>query len=189
MSAWPTEVGDEHPDRAIADGTGDAGTEGGGSKAGELTGTSVEERAELRGLSRRVAELRGGSTKDSVSAGATAVGPFPLCEKLRAVRFRFSATAGRSGSDDFLSVGERAVRTREHYPDLEQELRRLGIDFRRLDHRHGDPGPAAASLDDHQHPRRELPAEGSPQGRPAAAARTGRGGGRGSFLGLGLRSA
>src|SRR5206468_2040111 len=34
-----------------------------------------------------------------------------------------------------------------------------------------------------------LSVEGPPQGRPGAAARTGRGGGRGSFLGLGLRSA
>jgi IstB-like ATP binding protein len=37
--------------------------------------------------------------------------------------------------------------------------------------------------------RRELPAEGPPQGRAGATARTRRGGGRGSFLGLGLRSA
>src|ERR1700676_3620004 len=61
------------------------------------------------------------------------------------------SAAGRSGSDDILSTGERAVRTREHHPDLEQELRRLGIDLRRFDHRHGDSGPVAASLDDHQH--------------------------------------
>ena len=52
MSAWPTEVGDEHPDRAIADVTGDAGIESGGSQARKLTGTSIEARAELRGLSR-----------------------------------------------------------------------------------------------------------------------------------------
>jgi IstB-like ATP binding protein len=38
-----------------------------------------------------------------------------------------------------------------------------------FDHRHGDPGPIAASLDDHQDSRRELPAEGSPQGWPDAA--------------------
>src|SRR5207249_4360592 len=82
MWTWPTEVGDEHPDRAVADGVGDTGIESGGSQAGELAGASVEERAELRGLSRGVAELRGGSTKDSVSAGATAVGTFPLCENL-----------------------------------------------------------------------------------------------------------
>ena len=44
-------------------------------------------------------------------------------------RSRISA-AGRSGSDDILSAGERAVRTREHHPDLEQELWRLGIDLR-----------------------------------------------------------
>ena len=63
------------------------------------------------------------------------------------------STVGRSGSHDFLSVGERAIRTWEHHPDLQQELRRLGIDLRRFDHRHSDPGPAAASLDDHQHSR------------------------------------
>jgi len=58
---------------------------------------------------------------------------------------------GRSESHDFLSVGERAVRTREHHSDLEQKLRGLGIEFRRFDHRHGDPGPAATPFDDHQH--------------------------------------
>ena len=60
-------------------------------------------------------------------------------------------------------------------------------DLRRFDHRDGDPGPAAAPLDDDQHSGRELPAEGPPQGRAGATARTRRGGGRGSFLGLGLR--
>jgi transposase len=35
-----------------------------------------------------------GSTEDSVSAGATAVGAFPFPENLRAVRFWFSAIAG-----------------------------------------------------------------------------------------------
>src|SRR2546430_853593 len=73
-------------------------------------------------------------------------------------------------------------------PSLDDRQIRV-LRSRRFDHRHSDSGPAAASLDDHQHSRRELPAEGSPQGRPGATSRTGRGGGRGSFLGLGLRSA
>src|ERR1035438_5041090 len=65
----------------------------------------------------------------------------------------------------------------------------MGIDLRRFDYRHGDSGPAAASLDDHQHSRRELPTEGPPQGWPGSTARSGMNGGRGSFLGLGLRCA
>jgi len=51
------------------------------------------------------------------------------------------------------------VRTRQHHTDFEQELRRLGIDLWRLDHSHSDSVPAAASLDDDQHPRRELSVE------------------------------
>ena len=43
MSVLRTEAGDEHSDRAVADGAGDAGIESGGSQAGKLTGTSVEE--------------------------------------------------------------------------------------------------------------------------------------------------
>jgi hypothetical protein len=39
---------------------------------------------------------------------------------------------------------------RAHHPDLEQELRGVGIDLRRFDHRQRDSGPVAASLDDHQ---------------------------------------
>ena len=46
---------------------------------------------------------------------------------IKLVRLGLSA-AGRSGSHDFLPVGERSARTREHHPDLEQELPRLGID-------------------------------------------------------------
>lgn len=61
--------------------------------------------------------------------------------------------AGRSRRDDFLPVGKCTVRTREHPPDLEQELGGLGIHLRRSDHRDGDPGLAAASLDDDQHSR------------------------------------
>jgi len=60
--------------------------------------------------------------------------------------------------------------------------------FRRFDHCDGDPGPATASLDDHQHSRRELPLKDRrkaawcrPRGQEGAEAR--------SFLGLGLRYA
>ena len=52
----------------------------------------------------------------------------------------------------------------------QQELRRMGLDLRRPDHRDGDSGPPAAPLHDGQHPRRELPAERAPQSRTASAA-------------------
>jgi DNA replication protein DnaC len=80
-----------------------------------------------------------------------------------------------------------AVRTRQHHSDFEQELRRLGLDLWRLDHSDGDSGPPAASLDDDEHPRRELSAERAPQGRTGASPRTGASGVQ--LLGLGLRCA
>jgi len=55
----------------------------------------------------------------------------------------------RFGNHDFLPVGECAVRTKQHHPDLEQELRRLGFDFRRPRHRDRNPGSVAAPLGDH----------------------------------------
>jgi hypothetical protein len=61
----------------------------------------------------------------------------------------------------------------------------LGFDFRRPDHRDRHSGSAAASLDDHQHPRGELSVERPPQGRTGPASRTGAGRGF-SLLGLGL---
>ena len=72
------------------------------------------------------------------------------------------------------STGERAIRTREHHPDVEQELRRLGQHFRRSDHRDRDSGPAAAPLDDDQHPRRELSTEGAAAGWALTGAGAGR---------------
>ena len=91
---------------------------------------------------------------------------------IKLVRLGLSA-AGRSGSHDFLPVGERSARTREHHPDLEQELPRLGI----------DPGDSIISttipecLLHHSTTIniRELP-EGPPQGWAGATARTERGG-------------
>ena len=48
-----------------------------------------------------------------------------------------------------------------------------GWNLRRPDHRHGDSGPAAASFHDDQHPRRELPSEGSPSSGSVAGSGTG----------------
>jgi DNA replication protein DnaC len=61
--------------------------------------------------------------------------------------------AGRSGSDHLLPVDQRPLRARQHHPDFEQELWRLGFHLRRPDHRHGHPGSLAPPLDHDQHPR------------------------------------
>src|SRR5205085_1720976 len=63
-------------------------------------------------------------------------------------------------------------------PDLQQELCRLGPHLRGDDDRHCHSGPAAAPLDHHQHPRRELPAQrteaiGTALSRAARTARKG----------------
>ena len=47
-----------------------------------------------------------------------------------------------------------------------------GIDLRRPDHRDSDPRPSAAPFHYGEHPRRELPAQGAPQGRPDSDAGT-----------------
>ncbi len=70
-----------------------------------------------------------------------------------------------------LPVDQRPLRARQCHPDLEQELRRLGQHLRRSDHRDCDPGPSAAPLDDDQHPRRKLSAEGPAARRTADPAR------------------
>ena len=74
------------------------------------------------------------------------------------------------GATIFFQLVSGALRTRQHHPDLEQELRRLGLDLFRPDHRHGDPGSTVASLDDGEHSRRELSLEGAPKSRFALAA-------------------
>jgi hypothetical protein len=68
------------------------------------------------------------------------------------------------GTTIFFQLVECTVRAKQRHPDLEQELRRLGFDFRRPDHRDRHSGSAAASLDDHQHPRGELSVKGRKTG-------------------------
>jgi hypothetical protein len=82
-------------------------------------------------------------------------------------RLRISA-ARRSGRDDF-PVDQRPLRTRKHHSHFEQELRRMGLDLWRPDHRDCDPRPPAPSFNDGEHPRRKLPAERAPQSRADSA--------------------
>lgn len=115
------------------------GTGGGGDSFG--TGRVFHRRARYGGgLGVRVSRRPVGSPDVRV-AGAESVG----------VRRSGLSAIARSGSRDFLSVGDRPVRTRGHHPDIQLKLRRQGIDLRRFDHRHSDPGRAAASasLGDH----------------------------------------
>src|SRR5712691_3677522 len=86
------EVGDDHSHRAAADSAGHLAVKSGGSKVGEFVGASVEERAQLRGLSGGVAELRGGGPARSLPAGTAPVGAPAVREDVRAVRFQFSAS-------------------------------------------------------------------------------------------------
>src|SRR2546422_7936484 len=79
------EVGDDHSHRAAADSAGHLAVKSGGSKVGEFVGASVEERAQLRGLSGGVAELRGGrgrkSTRLNSSHGYISYAVFCLKKK------------------------------------------------------------------------------------------------------------
>jgi len=81
------EVGDDHSHRAAADSAGHLEVKSGGSKVGEFVGASVEERAQLRGLSGGVAQLRGGGPAKSLPAGTAPVGAPAVREDVRAVRF------------------------------------------------------------------------------------------------------
>jgi len=74
--------------------------------------------------------------------------------------------------------------TREHHPDLQQKLRGVGIDL-------GDSIIATAILDRLLHHSTTINIRGESYRLKdrRKGARTGRGGGRGSFLGLGLRYA
>ena len=90
------------------------------------------------------------------------------------------------GATIFFQLVSARYETRQHHSYFQQELRRMGYDLRRSDHRHGHPRPAAAPFDDGEHSRRKLPAQRAPQGRAdsfagtatgrsAAAAPSGRG--------------
>ena len=71
-----------------------------------------------------------------------------------------------------LSTGERTLRARQHHAHLEQKLRRVGHGLRRPDHRHRYPRPAVAPFRHGQHPRRQLPTQGTTQGRVGAGPRS-----------------
>src|ERR1017187_2817244 len=61
------------------------------------------------------------------------------------------SAVGRFRGDHLLPVGERPLRAGQHHSDLEQELWRLGRDFRGPDYRDRDSGSAATPLYDDQH--------------------------------------
>ena len=60
------------------------------------------------------------------------------------------------GATIFFQLVSARYETWQHHPDFQQELRRLGIDLWRSDHRDRDSRSAAAPFHHHQHPRREL---------------------------------
>jgi len=57
-----------------------------------------------------------------------------------------------------VSTGQPPLLEREHHPDPQQVLRRLGRHLCRSSPGGGHPGPPAPFLDHHQHPRPELSA-------------------------------
>ena len=71
----------------------------------------------------------------------------------------------RMAAQFLFQLVSRRYQTRLDHPDLEQVLRRLGRHLRRPGPGGRHPGPAAALLDDDQHPRPELPAARETQGR------------------------
>src|SRR5262249_16535061 len=93
------------------------------------------------------------------------------------------------GGHHFLSTRQRTLRTRQHHPVVEQELWRLGIDLWRSDHCDRHSGSSSSSLDDNQHPWRELSVEGSTPSWASATIRTGGSIGRATGCVIGLRFA
>ena len=69
-----------------------------------------------------------------------------------------------AGGESLLSAGLAPLRARLDPDHLESEPGQLGQSLRRPGDRHGDPGSAAAPLDDHQREGRELSAEGETPG-------------------------
>src|SRR3954452_15694770 len=63
------------------------------------------------------------------------------------------------GATIFFQLVSARYEKRQHHPDFEQKLWRVGFDLRRPDHRDRDPRSPAASLHDGEHPRRKLSAQ------------------------------